>query len=155
MLSPNRIVAFLTPLVFAPLAGAIAAWVAENFPGVELSPERLTNIFIAGALIALAPALQWLHGWQKYEQRVADAQQSADMASAAAMATGLASTESAAAIEPDEELEELDDIEDVEPAEELDELDELEDLSALDDAELEELEDPLLAGEGDRAGTGS
>jgi hypothetical protein len=68
-MSPNRIVAVLTPLVFAPLAGTIAAFVAHNFPGVEISEGSLTQIFIAGALIALAKAAQWTRGWQMYEER--------------------------------------------------------------------------------------
>ena len=68
-MSPNRIVALLTPLVFAPLAGVISTWAAENLPGVAISPADLEKIFIAGALIALAPAAQWLYGWQKYEER--------------------------------------------------------------------------------------
>ena len=68
-MSPNRIVAVLTPLVFAPLAGTIAAFVAHNFPGVEISEGSLTQIFIAGALIAFAKAAQWTRGWQKYEER--------------------------------------------------------------------------------------
>jgi hypothetical protein len=78
-MTPNRIVAILTPLVFAPLAGAIATWVAENLPGVQVSASSFEEIFIAGALIALAPAAQWLHGWQKYEAREAAAADAADM----------------------------------------------------------------------------
>jgi hypothetical protein len=81
-MTPNRVVAILTPLVFAPLAGAIATWVAEHAPGVEVSASSLEEIFIAGALIALAPAAQWLHGWQKYEAREAAAADAADMADA-------------------------------------------------------------------------
>jgi hypothetical protein len=72
-MSINRVVALLTPLVFAPLAGACAAWLAEHFPGAEVSADQLQQIFIAGALVALAPALQWLHGWQKHEARLAAA----------------------------------------------------------------------------------
>jgi hypothetical protein len=68
-MTPNRIVAVLTPLVFAPLAGACAAWLAKHFPGIKVSQNDLQSIFIAAAVIALAPALQWLHGWQKYEAR--------------------------------------------------------------------------------------
>jgi hypothetical protein len=69
--SINRVVAILTPLVFAPLAGTCAAWLAEHFPGVDVPPAQLQEVFIAGALIALAPALQWMHGWQKHEARQA------------------------------------------------------------------------------------
>jgi hypothetical protein len=81
-MTPNRIVALLTPLVFAPLAGAIATWAADNLPGVQLPPGSLEEVFIAGALIALAPAAQWLHGWQKWEQREADAAIAAEAADA-------------------------------------------------------------------------
>ena len=81
-MTPNRIVAVLTPLVFAPAAGAVSAWVAKHAPGVELSTQELTNIFIAGALVALAPAAQWLHGWQKYEQRVAETERAVAVAAA-------------------------------------------------------------------------
>jgi hypothetical protein len=81
-MSPNRLVALLTPLVFAPLAGAIAAWLANHAPGVDVSPDDLQQIFIAGALIALAPAAQWLHGWQKYEARQADADLAVQVAQA-------------------------------------------------------------------------
>src|SRR5919108_6221103 len=78
MLQPNRIVALLTPLVFAPLAGVVSTWAANNLPGVTLPPDKIEEIFIAGALIALAPAAQWLHGWQKYEAREAEATLAAD-----------------------------------------------------------------------------
>ena len=54
-MTPNRVVAVLTPLIFAPLAGAAAAWLAEHFPGFQVDPKALEEIFIAGALIALAP----------------------------------------------------------------------------------------------------
>jgi hypothetical protein len=81
-MTPNRIVALLTPLVFAPLAGAIATWVADNLPGVQVPQSALQEVFIAGALIALAPAAQWLHGWQKWEQREAEAVAVAEAADA-------------------------------------------------------------------------
>jgi hypothetical protein len=126
-MSPNRIVALLTPLVFAPLAGAIATWVAENFPGVEVSSGALEEIFIAGALIALAPAAQWLHGWQKWEGREAEAAIAADAA--------------ALPLEPEDELPEDDELfdEELEPIAVEDDED---DLAAL--AVLDELEDPLV-----------
>jgi hypothetical protein len=81
-MSPNRIVAFLTPLVFAPLAGAVSAWVADHFPGTNVSQGDLQAIFIGGALIALAPAVQWLHGWQKHEARQAEAERDVELANA-------------------------------------------------------------------------
>ena len=68
-MSPNRLVAVFTPLVFAPLAGTIAAFLAHNVPGVKVSEGELTQVFIAGALIAFAKAAQWTRGWQKYEER--------------------------------------------------------------------------------------
>jgi hypothetical protein len=78
----NRVVALATPL-FAAAAGWVATWLAENVPGVSIDQSALEEIFIAGALIALAPAAQWLHGWQKWEARQADAQQAVEIANAA------------------------------------------------------------------------
>src|ERR1041384_5670737 len=83
-MTPNRVVALLTPLVFAPLAGAVAAWLANHAPGLGVKEEDLQAIFIAGALIALAPAAQWLHGWQKSESRRAEAALEIQKAAAAA-----------------------------------------------------------------------
>src|SRR5689334_14166932 len=85
-MTPNRIVAILTPLVFAPAAGAASAWLANHVPGVDIKPNDLQTVFIAGALIALAPAAQWLHGWQKYEARQADAEQAIELANVNAIA---------------------------------------------------------------------
>jgi hypothetical protein len=121
-MSPNRVVAVLTPLVFAPLAGTAAAWLAEHFPGVEIQQSSLQEIFIAGALIALAPAAQWLHGWQKHEA------QQHELVLASAMSGGETFDEEAAF--DDEPV--LDD--------ELDELDELDGL-----AEPDDLDDELAA----------
>ena len=78
----NRVVALATPL-FAAAAGWVATWLAENVPGVSIDQSALEEIFIAGALIALAPAAQWLHGWQKWEARQADSQQALEIANAA------------------------------------------------------------------------
>ena len=83
-MSPNRAVALLTPLVFAPLAGAVAAWLAKHFPAVDVSTDQLQEVFIGGALIALAPAAQWLHGWQKHEARQAEAEHALELANAQA-----------------------------------------------------------------------
>jgi hypothetical protein len=122
-MTPNRIVAILTPLVFAPAAGGVAAWLAENFPGTEIDPDRLTEIFIAGALIALAPAIQWLHGWQKYEAREADAARDADLAEAAAVTAAIGEPLDEELFEEEMELpfddEELDDLAELEELEEL------------------------------------
>jgi hypothetical protein len=78
----NRVVALATPL-FAAAAGWVATWLADNVPGVNIPQSALEEIFIAGALVALAPAAQWLHGWQKWEGRQADAQQAIEIANAA------------------------------------------------------------------------
>ena len=79
----NRLVVLLTPLVFAPAAGWAASAIAKYAPGVDIAQDDIQKVFIAGALIALAPAAQWLHGWQKHEARQAAAEQ--------AVETGLAS----------------------------------------------------------------
>ena len=122
-MSPNRVVAVATPLIFAPLAGAVAAWVAEHFPGFKVDPNALEEIFIAGALIALAPAAQWLHGWQKFEARQADAAKESVQAEEPAV---LAAGES-------DELAELEDLAELDDLSELDELDDLYELEGLDE----------------------
>jgi hypothetical protein len=143
-MTPNRIVAVLTPLVFAPLAGYIASWVAENFPGVEVSQSSLEEIFIAGALIGLAPAAQWLHGWQKYEAREAEVENAIRLAVAGAVPPAPAEP----TVEPAAEVEA--------PEEPLDlaALDELAELSEDLDGELEGLDDELLVADGE-PGTGA
>jgi hypothetical protein len=73
IITPGRAVAFLTPLVFAPLAGAISVWAARHFPGVDIDQGSLQAIFIAGATIAFGKAAIWLKGWQDWEKREADA----------------------------------------------------------------------------------
>ena len=80
-MSPNSIVAGLTP-IFALAAGACATWLAEHFPTLDVPASALEEIFIAGALAVLAPALQWLYGWQKWEAREAEAQLAAEKAEA-------------------------------------------------------------------------
>jgi hypothetical protein len=72
-ITPGRAVAFLTPLVFAPLAGAISVWAARHLPGVDIDQGSLQAIFIAGATIAFGKAAIWLKGWQDWEKREADA----------------------------------------------------------------------------------
>ena len=116
-MSPNRVVAVLTPLVFAPAAGAIAAWIANNIPGAEISARNLEEVFIGGALIGLAPAAQWLHGWQKYESRQAEQEHAVELATSAAAAETVI-----AASEPEEEPEDFED-----------DFDELDDLELLDE----------------------
>jgi hypothetical protein len=70
--NPNRMVAALTPVVFAPLAGAISVLAAKYFPGVDIPSGSVEAIFIAGATIAFAKAGLWLKGWQEYEKRSVD-----------------------------------------------------------------------------------
>jgi hypothetical protein len=70
--NPNRLVAALTPVVFAPLAGAISVLAAKYFPGVDIPSGSVEAIFIAGATIAFAKAALWLKGWQEYEKREVD-----------------------------------------------------------------------------------
>jgi hypothetical protein len=133
-MSLNRIVALATPLVFAPLAGVVSTWAAKNLPGVTLPPDKVEEIFIAGALIALAPAAQWLHGWQKFEQRREDA------VSAAATGFGVVPVPVAAA-PPLEELDVPDeDFEAPDGVEDLDDFDLFEDMSIPED------EQPVTAG---------
>jgi hypothetical protein len=133
-LSPNRIVALITP-VCALAAGWVASWIAQNFPDANISKESLQAVFIGGMLAVLAPAAQWLHGWQKFEER-----QAAD--------DRLATVADAIAAEPDvEEDLESEDLSDADlEFDDLDEIDELEDLEDLEDEFGAEEQEALPAG---------
>jgi hypothetical protein len=87
----NRLVAVLTPLVFAPLAGAISVLAAKYFPGVDIDQGSVTAVFVAGATIAFGKAALWMRGWQAWEQQ----QTAASPAESAA-------TEEVADLEPDD-----------------------------------------------------
>jgi hypothetical protein len=130
----NRVVALATPL-FAAAAGWVATWLADNVPGVSIDQGALEEIFIAGALVALAPAAQWLNGWQKWEARQAEAQQALEIANAA--------PPTLIAVEADTEAGFFDESGEFD---ELDELDALEDLDDLDEELLAEEEAPAPAG---------
>ena len=64
---PNRIVVLLTPLVFAPAAGFVCAYVAKKIPGVHLDSGDVTAVFIGGATAAVVKAYKWLDRWQASE----------------------------------------------------------------------------------------
>ena len=123
-MSPNRIVALVTP-VCALGAGWVATWLADNVPGLNVPQESLQAVFIAGAVAVLAPALHWLHGWQKFEARESETAQLAIVADAATAVAeageegdGLPELEFADEFEAESEdfegLEDLDDVEDLE-----------------------------------------
>jgi hypothetical protein len=133
-MSLNRVVALATPL-FAAAAGWLATWLADNVPGVSIDQGALEEIFIAGALVALAPVAQWLHGWQKWEAREADAQHAIELANAA--------PPTLIAVDSDIEAEFYDGSGEFD---ELDELDALEDLDDIDEGLLAEEEEPAPAG---------
>jgi hypothetical protein len=136
-MTPNRIVAMLTP-VFALAAGACATWLADHFPGINVSADALEEIFIAGAVAVIAPALQWLYGWQQHEKREAEAMIRADQAEAGIPDVAVAVTNEEAAEEPTDEAEE--DIEDLDLGED-------EDFEGLEDLEeLADEEQPVLTG---------
>jgi|SRR5215210_6901357 len=84
-MSPNRLVVLITPLA-APLAGWIATQAATQLPGLDLPQSALEEVFIAGALFALAPAAQWLHGWQKWETQQLQTEQAVRVATVGAEA---------------------------------------------------------------------
>ena len=137
-MSPNRVVAVATPLVFAPLAGALSAWLAEHFPGFNVQQSSLEEIFIAGALIALAPAAQWLHGWQKFEARQADLGKDVAVEPTPEAVT--------AAADDQAELEDLEDLEDLDDVDDVDALDDFEDVDDLEADFLVEDEEPAGVG---------
>jgi hypothetical protein len=139
-MTPNRIVAVLTPIVFAPAAGYAASWLAQHAPGVDIKQSDLQQIFIAGALIGLAPAAQWLHGWQKHEARQSQAEHEIELA----VASGGAQPVLAAAPMPAQDLGEVDELAGLEGLDDLGDLDDLDDPDLDDDLDLD-----LAAGDGE------
>jgi hypothetical protein len=137
-MAPNRVVALLTPLLFAPLAGAVTAWLAEHFPGYQVDRGALEEVFIAGALIALAPAAQWLSGWQKHEARQAELVRDIALANAARPGEVAGS---AGPLPADPGLDELDELDELDDLDGLDELAELEELAGLDELDTDLLAD--------------
>jgi hypothetical protein len=136
----NRFVALLTPIVFAPAAGYAASWLAKHAPGVDIKQSDLQAIFIAGALIGLAPAAQWLHGWQKYEARQSDAEHAVELAVASG---GNAPTVVAAG--PEQDLADA-----AGSAADLDSLDDLTALGDVDEGDLDDdFDDALLSEDGE------
>lgn len=115
-MKPNRIVALVTP-VAALAAGACATWLAQHFPGININEGDLQSVFVAGAVVALAPAAQWLHGWQKYEAREADA------ANAIKLGTLGAAPVPAPVSAPDVGVDDLSEFDDFDSVDDLDELD--------------------------------
>jgi hypothetical protein len=136
-MTPNRLVALLTPIA-APIAGYIASVLATEFPGLELPKSAVEEIFIAGSLIALAPAAQWLHGWQKWEQQQAQTEQAVQVATVEAAAPP-------PTVQVDVQTDEGFEDDGLDSSFELDEFDDFDDLDDLED-ELFADEEPAPAG---------
>jgi hypothetical protein len=128
-MSLNRVVALLTPLAAA-LAGWFSTWVATHFPGVTIPESQLEAVFIAGALFALAPAAQWLHGWQKWETQKAETETAVQVATLGA-ATAAPTVE--VAIEQEDGFEEGDDFESLVSPDEFDDFDDFDDELLVDE----------------------
>ncbi len=75
-INPNRSVTALTPLLFAPAAGAISALAAKY--GLDIDGDALAGIFATGAVIALGKSSMWMKGWQEYEKREAAVREEID-----------------------------------------------------------------------------
>jgi hypothetical protein len=134
-IAPNQAVTALTPLVFAPLAGAISVFAAAHVPGLNIDTEQLQAVFIAGAAIAFGKAALWLKGWQAYEQRH-DVVATADHEDGSDFDDGDLLGEEADT-EPDE------DFDGVDLSEEPDSDEDLDDASLLDDQDSDDLDGAL------------
>jgi hypothetical protein len=97
--TPGRLVATLTPLVFAPLAGTVSVLAAKYLPGVTIDSDQLQQIFIAGAVIAFGKAGLWLKGWQDWEKQDGG---SADVTNDVALEASM-DGEPEGSVDPDEE----------------------------------------------------
>jgi len=71
----NRVIALLGPYI-ALLSGALAAWLAQHFPGLVDDVGKTTEGITQGATFIVGAALTWalqhkyLDGWQNWEQAV-------------------------------------------------------------------------------------
>ena len=88
---PGRLVAILTPLLFAPLAGLIVLQVGKI--GIDLPKDQVEKaiielvVFVVGALIAYLKSRQWLKGakeWEQLEEKAAVEIEVAEITAAAA-----------------------------------------------------------------------
>lgn len=75
----NRTVIYITGVVtvfVTPLAGGVAAWLAEHAPLVaeQVGSKQLTAIFVTGsvsfAAFVITALYKFLDGWQKHEARI-------------------------------------------------------------------------------------
>jgi hypothetical protein len=81
---PNRVIAILAP-VLAPVVGAFSSWLASKWPDIPKSD--LNEIFLAGAIVAVAPALQFMHGQLKWDLQQDGKAQATDGATTTGLAT--------------------------------------------------------------------
>lgn len=169
-MTPNRVVALITPFA-APVAGAFAAWLSQQAPGINVAPEAVEEVFIAVTALVVGLALQFNHNRYKW-----DAMKEESAAAADAGLGGVGSLEEAPLVgvgvdeeaadleEPDPLIDEDevddddigadDDILDQDELELEDEADELGD-DLLEEDEDEEDEEELLGADTDRIVHGS
>ena len=140
-MTPNRIVAMLTP-VLALAAGAASTWLADNVSGLEIEAAQLEAIFVAGLAAVLAPAAQFLYGGQKYERHEQELEREA-LAADREAAERAALDDVYAAVDEYDEYDEYDD--DYDDYDEYDE-DEDEDDDELYAAARDEGAEPALSG---------
>ena len=70
MPSVEKMVALLTPTVFAPLAALLTKLITVNIPGSHVTSGQLTALEIAAFVGAVAMGAHWLQGqreWRKLE----------------------------------------------------------------------------------------
>jgi hypothetical protein len=63
---PNRIVVLLGGILTA-VSGAIAAWLAAHFPGLQLGAAEIAGIMAAALLISIRLLDRWIDQWQRGE----------------------------------------------------------------------------------------
>lgn len=64
---PNRIAVLLGGLLTA-VSGSIAAWLAANFPGLNLGAPEVAGVMAAALLITVRLLDRWIDQWQRGEQ---------------------------------------------------------------------------------------
>ena len=68
-MAPNRVVALAAPLV-APLAGAVATWLSQKFPGAQIPKEAVEEVFFGVSALVFGLAFQFNHNRYKWDELI-------------------------------------------------------------------------------------
>ena len=104
MLSIEKVVALLTPTLFAPVAALLTKIITVDVPGSHVTSGQLTALEIAAFIGAVAMGAHWLQGQKQWRKLMLDTKATADTMPAADRAALDAAAETVIAQIADEPL---------------------------------------------------